>query len=95
MATLYGSSTAGKTSEGKSVSLADVEARLRDTGYGVGGITRMPGNQSPILDPVTMRRSYVLIQVFDSDPKTTLFPASGFYHLRELSDKTAGLLLQP
>jgi hypothetical protein len=92
MATLYGS-TGEKNTEGKSVSLAAVETELRDSGYRCGGITRMPGNQSPILEPKMMSPSYVLIQVFDSDPKTALFPDSGFYHLRQLSDQTAGFLL--
>jgi hypothetical protein len=44
---------------------------------------------------VTKWDTYVLIEVLESDPKTTLFPESGFYHLRDLADHNVGFLLEP
>jgi len=92
MATLYGS-TGEETDEGNPVSLPDIEARLLQGRYDTKSITHTPGDHAPRLDPVHKWPTYVLLQVFDSEPKTTLFPKSGFYHLRELSVETAKFLI--
>jgi hypothetical protein len=94
MANIYGS-TGAKISEGKAVSLADIDAKLRAQSYVAGDFKRAPGDRAPQFKPVTKWDTYVLIEVVDEDPKTTLFPQSGFYHLRDLTDHNVGFLLEP
>jgi hypothetical protein len=94
MATIYGS-TGAKISAGKSVPLADIDAKLRAQSYVAGDFKRVPSDRPPQFKPVTKWDTYVLIEVLESDPKTTLFPESGFYHLRDLVDHNVGFLLEP
>ena len=94
MANIYGS-TGAKISEGKAVSLADIDAKLRAQSYVAGDFKRAPGDRAPQFKPVTKWDTYVLIEVVDEDPKTALFPQSGFYHLRDLTDHNVGFLLEP
>jgi hypothetical protein len=93
MANIYGS-TGAKISAGKPVSLAEVDAKLRARSY-VAGDFKRAGERAPQFKPVTKWDTYVLIEVVDDDPKTTLFPQSGFYHLRDLADHDLGFLLEP
>ncbi|HEY6455665.1 MAG TPA: hypothetical protein VIY90_10350 [Steroidobacteraceae bacterium] len=94
MANIYGS-TGAKISQGKSVSLADLDAQLRAQSYVASDFKRAPGDRAPQFKPVTKWDTYVLIEVVDGDPKTTLFPESGFYHLRDLTDHSVAFLLEP
>jgi hypothetical protein len=94
MATVY-SSTGEEATEAGSSLLQDVEAKLRARGYNPAEMTYLPTDRAPRLEPVTEWDTYVLIQVFDSEPKTTLFPKAGFYHLRKLSAKDSDFLLKP
>jgi hypothetical protein len=82
MATLYGS-TGDTLNDGISVDLAVIEARLLKQGYDTeNGLTH--SDRAPTFTEVHAWPKYVLLQVFENEPKTTLFPKSGFYHLRKL-----------
>ena len=96
MATLY-RSTGENPEYVAEVSLPDIEARLLKKGYGTtpDDISHSPGGNPPRFKPVTQWPDYVLIQVYDSEPKTKLFPESGWYHLRKLSAGTSAFLLEP
>jgi hypothetical protein len=96
MATIY-RSTGKHAEEVINLPLPDIEARLLANRYGTTAddITHTPTDRPPQLAPVTKWHDYVLIQVYDSEPKTKLFPKSGSYHLRQLSINNAGFLLIP
>ena len=92
MAMLY-SSTGAELGPGINVPLAEIDATLRARGHVGGDFTHTAGDRAPQISPVTERPEYLLLQVSDSEPKTTLFPGTGFYHLHGLTVKDASLLL--
>ena len=96
MATLYGS-TGAKLNDGINVALDDIEARLIARGYDVSqdGISYIPGDEAPQFEPVMEWPEYLLLQVYDSEPRTKVFRKSGFYHLRKISARDADFLLKP
>jgi hypothetical protein len=93
MATLY-TSTGAEIGPGINVSLDDIDAKLRVRGHSTKDFVRTVGDKAPQLTPVTQWREYLLLQVFDSEPKTSLFPESGFYYLRGLTVRDSGFLLE-
>jgi hypothetical protein len=93
MATLF-ASTGAVTDDGNSVFLENVEAKLRSAHYDPAAISYTPGDRAPRFKPVMTASAYVLLQVFESEPKTKLFPKAGFYHLRDLRSDNAGFLLE-
>jgi len=95
MATIYSTTGAGDIGIDNSVSLTAIDAELRARGFTMEGFTHAPGDRMPRFDPISAWPDYLVIQVYESEPKTLLFPKSGFYRHPELDVKNAGFLLKP
>ena len=94
MATLYSTTGAGDIGQENSVSIIDTDAKLLAKGHSERDF-KHTGDKMPLLEPRLAWSDCLVLQVFDSEPKTTLFPKSGFYHLRNLTVKNAVFLLKP